>query len=168
MRSTSRFSSPNRGQLLSWLAAKERAAEACRARRILVVIEGGEELDGRNGRLTFQEFTSVLCPENHWLLLTRLSNQVLASDGIELKTALQPDDAGRLFDDLSGGGISNAVRGQILELLAGHPLALTWAGNLLRSPSEPAELLVKDWLAEEGMVTASIVSRSFSFRIRRV
>ncbi len=42
--------------------ARERATEACRARQVLVIIEGGEEADGGPGRTTIVELFSVLSP----------------------------------------------------------------------------------------------------------
>jgi hypothetical protein len=37
----------------------------------------------------------------------------------------------------------------VLELLAGHPLALTWAGNLLARDDEDPARLANDWAAEQ-------------------
>ena len=127
--------------------ARERAAEACRARRLLVVIEGGEEADGQDDRPSVQELLSVLSPQNRWLLLTRLSSQAAPAESVELKEALQAGDAAKLLDSLTQGRVTGAVRERVLELLEGHPLALTWAGNLLAREDDEPERLVGDWQA---------------------
>ncbi len=128
--------------------AHVRAAEACRARRILVVIEGGEEADGRDGRASFAEFESVLSPQNRWLLLTRLSTQADPAETVELRTTLDREDAAGLLDELTGGRLDTALRERALELLDGHPLALTWAGNLLARGDEDPGQLLDDWAAD--------------------
>ena len=127
--------------------ARDRATEACRARRLLVVVEGGEEADGQDGRASIRELFSVLSPENRWLLLTRLSSQTAPAESVELKEALQAGDAAKLLDSLTQGRVTGAVRERVLELLEGHPLALTWAGNLLAREDDEPERLVGDWQA---------------------
>lgn len=129
--------------------ARDRATNACLGKRVLVVIEGAEEADGQEGRTTVPEFLSVLSPQNRWLLLTRLSTQSNPVQTIELKEALHPDDAALLFDSLTGGRVPADVRKSALELLEGHPLALTWAGNLLAREDETPERLIGDWTAEQ-------------------
>src|SRR4029079_5545959 len=119
--------------------ARERATEACRARRALIIIEGGEEADD------LRELCSVLSPQNRRLLLTRTSDQAVPSETVELKEALYPDDAGALLDSLTHGRVTGNVRERVLSLLEGHPLGLTWAGNLLaRGDDDPARL-ADDW-----------------------
>jgi tetratricopeptide (TPR) repeat protein len=119
--------------------ARERATEACRARRALIIIEGGEEADD------LRELCSVLSPQNQRLLLTRTSDQAVPSETVELKEALHPDDAGALLDSLTHGRVTGKVRERVLSLLEGHPLGLTWAGNLLaRGDDDPARL-ADDW-----------------------
>lgn len=129
--------------------AFDRATHACQGRRALIIVEGGEEADGYDGRVSLADFKSVLSPENRLLLLTRLSTQAAAAETIELKEALEPEDAAALFDSLSEGRVPAAVRERVLELLEGHPLALTWAGNLLARGDEDPERLVSDWQAKE-------------------
>lgn len=124
---------------------RERATEACRARRLLLIIEGGEEADGAEGRPGIRELLSVLSPENRWLLLTRLNTQADSLATVELREALDPDDAGRLLDARTGGRLPAAVRERVLELLDGHPLALTWAGSLLARDEDDPNRLVHDW-----------------------
>jgi hypothetical protein len=123
-------------------SGRDRAIEACRARQILVVIEGGEEADGGAGRGTVAELFSVLAPENRWLLLTRMSNQSARVETVYIRDALSREDAAALLDWLTARRLLAAgVREAVLELLEGHPLALNWAGNLLASEEEnPAEL----------------------------
>ena len=126
--------------------ARERATEACRARRLLVILEGGEEADGSEGRATIPKFLSVLSPENRWLLLSRVSTQAAAAETVDIREALHPEDAAALLDSLTERcPLGSHVRQIVLKLLAGHPLALNWAGNLLaRDGEDPAEL-AGDW-----------------------
>ncbi|WP_167599098.1 tetratricopeptide repeat protein [Chlorobaculum sp. 24CR] len=129
--------------------ARNRATEAFRASRVLLVIEGGEEADGKEERTTMPELLGVLSGECRHLLLTRLSTQSAAAESIELREALQPEEAARLFDALTASRpLDPAIRQSVLELLEGHPLALNWAGNLLvRDDEEPAEL-IRGWKTE--------------------
>ena len=129
--------------------ARERATEACRNRRLLVIIEGGEEADGNDGRGDIGELLSVLSPPNRRLLLTRLSTQAAAAESVELREALDPADAERLLDSLTQGRVSEAVRSRVLELIEGHPLALTWAGNLLARGDDDPERVADEWEAEQ-------------------
>jgi tetratricopeptide (TPR) repeat protein len=128
-------------------SAQYRATEACRSRRALVIIEGGEEADGQEGRTSIPELCRVFSLENRCLLLTRLSTQAAAAESVELKEALHPDDAAKLLDSLSKHRLTGAVREQVLALLEGHPLALTWAGGLLARGDDDPERLVKEWEA---------------------
>jgi tetratricopeptide (TPR) repeat protein len=127
--------------------ARARATDACRARRVLIVIEGGEEADGKDGRADIGELLIVLSPQNRWLLLTRLSTQAAAAESVVLSEALHREDAARMLDALTRGRVATALRDRALELLAGHPLALTWAGNLLARGDDDPERLVGDWEA---------------------
>ena len=129
--------------------ARERATEACRrGRRLLVIIEGGEEADGSAGRATMPELLRVLSPENRWLLLTRINTQAAMKDTVSIEEALPLGEAAGLLDGLTKRRktpLSPDVRQTVLELLAGHPLALTWAGNLLAHDEEDPEALASDW-----------------------
>ena len=128
--------------------ARERATNACQGRNILVVIEGGEEANGLDGHARIDEILEVLSQQNRWLLLTRLSTQAPASASVTLTDALQADEAGELFDSLTRSHvppIPQTMRDEALKLLEGHPLALTWAGNLLARGDESPTLLVGDW-----------------------
>ena len=124
-----------------------RAIEACRGRRVLIIVEGGEEANGRDGRANIPELFSVLSPENRRLLLTRDSAQASVAESVELKEALHPDDAAQLLDSLTQGRVSGALRDCVLELLEGHPLALTWAGDQLARDDDDPGRLVDDWRA---------------------
>jgi len=126
---------------------RERATEACRHRRCLIVLEGGEEAHGTDGRPDIRELLSVLSPPNRWLLLTRLSHQATPQESVELRHALDPSEAARLFHSLTRETIAPALADQVLELLEGHPLALTWAAGLLARNDEDPAYLVKDWRA---------------------
>jgi tetratricopeptide (TPR) repeat protein len=126
----------------------DRAAEACRGRRALIILEGGEEADGENDRSDIEELCGVFLPsQNCRLLLTRNSHQAIPSEAIELKEALLPNDAAQLFDSLTAGRLGGEVRERVLTLLEGHPLALTWAGNLLARGDEDPARLANDWQA---------------------
>ena len=126
--------------------ARERAAEACRARRLLLIIEGGEEADGNSGRASIPELFSVLSPENRWLLLTRLSTQAAVAETVTIKEALHPQEAADLLDWLTRNRPpAREVRQTVLDLLEGHPLALNWAGNLLAREDEDPASLAGDW-----------------------
>ena len=127
--------------------ARDRAAEACRGRDLLVVLEGGEEADGRDGRTNIDELLKVLTTQNRWLLLTRLSTQAAPAESVQLREALNPEDAGRLLNTLTKGRITASLRERALTLLEGHPLALTWAGNLLARDDDDPEHLVGEWEA---------------------
>ncbi|MEO8128207.1 MAG: tetratricopeptide repeat protein [Bryobacteraceae bacterium] len=128
--------------------SQERASEACRGRRLLVVVEGGEEADGSEGRTTISELLRVLWqPQNCYLWMTRLTTQAAVAEAVELKDALHPEDAARLLDAQIQGRVSAELRNRALKLLDGHPLALTWAGNLLARGDDDPRRLVADWEA---------------------
>lgn len=129
-------------------SARIRAAEACHARKLLVVIEGGEEADGRDGRSAIVDLLDVLSPQNRWLLLTRLSTQAKPVECIHLTDALPKADAAALFDLLTQGRIAPALRDEVIGLLDGHPLAITWAGCLLAREEENPQSLLDDWQTE--------------------
>lgn len=144
--------------------AKERAEAACQSRNILVIIEGGEEAIGKDGRTSIPELFSVLSPQNHRLLLTRLKIQSNPADSIELREALEPDDAAALFDSLTVGRVKEEVRTDVLELLQGHLLALTWAGNLLARDDEDARLLISDWKSDAALSLNDPTRREHTLR----
>ncbi len=128
--------------------SRERAAEACRGRRMLVIIEGGEEADGSVGRATIPELLGLLSPECRWLLLTRLSTQAAAEETVYVEGPLAPDQAATLLDSLTERRpLDPDVRRTVLELLEGHPLALNWAGNLLARDDEDPTGLASEWKA---------------------
>ena len=127
---------------------RERAAEACRGRRMLVIVEGGEEADGSAGRTNASELLDVLSPECRWLLLTRVSTQAAAAETVYLEEPLAHDHAAALLGSLTARHPLDAdVRRAVLELLAGHPLALNWAGNLLARDDEDPAALASEWKA---------------------
>ncbi|MBV9071125.1 MAG: hypothetical protein JO231_20595 [Acidobacteria bacterium] len=144
-------------------SARERATEACRKRRILIIIEGGEEAE------SITDLFAVLSPQNRHLLLTRNSSQALPTESVVLKEALPPDDAAALLDSLTQGLVTGAMRDQVLALLEGHPLALTWAGNLLARDDEDPERLVHDWEADalRGLTDPMDAERSLEWLFNR-
>ncbi|WP_442775379.1 DUF4062 domain-containing protein [Sphaerotilus montanus] len=124
---------------------RQRATEACRGRRVLVVIEGAEVADGQTPRADLPTLLSVLSPENRTLVLTRSSAQVLPAQTVSLARALAPEDAAALLDDLTRDTLAPDLRQRVLTLLQGHPLALYWAGNLLARDDDDPALLIGDW-----------------------
>ncbi|QQR74453.1 MAG: tetratricopeptide repeat protein [Holophagales bacterium] len=142
-------------EFLETRPARDRAIEACRARRILVIVEGGEEADGDPGRTTIPELFSVLSPENRWLLLTRVSTQAAAAETVRIQDALSSAEAAALLDWLTRRQpLRGEVRAAVLELLEGHPLAINWAGSLLALDEEEPASLVCDWRSR-GLPTLS-------------
>ena len=127
----------------------DRAAAACRGKRILVIIEGGEEADGIGDHGQISDLFRALAPENRRLLLTRLSTQSAVAESVSLKDALDEADAAALLDALTQGRVTADVRTRVLTLLEGHPLAITWAGNLLAREDEDPAQLAADWAAEK-------------------
>ncbi len=91
-------------------SARDRATEACRGRHLLVIIEGGEDADGSDGRATIAELFGVLSSENRFLLLTRVPAQAAPAQSVKLTEALDPDDASRLLDSLVGGSLTPQAR----------------------------------------------------------
>jgi tetratricopeptide (TPR) repeat protein len=124
---------------------RQRATEALRGRRVLVVIEGAEVADGQTPRADLPTLLSVLSPENRTLVLTRSSAQVLPAQAVSLAQALAPEDAADLLDDLTRDTLAPDLRQRVLTLLQGHPLALHWAGNLLARDDDDPALLIGDW-----------------------
>ncbi|WP_338413388.1 tetratricopeptide repeat protein [uncultured Sphaerotilus sp.] len=125
--------------------SEQRAAEACRRQRVLVVIEGAEVADGQTPRADLPTLLSVLSPENRTLVLTRSSAQVLPAQTVSLAQALAPEDAADLLDELTRDTLAPDLRQRVLRLLQGHPLALHWAGNLLARDDDDPALLIGDW-----------------------
>ena len=124
---------------------RQRATEACRGRRELIVIEGAEVADGQTPQADLPTLLSVLSPENRTLVLTRSSAQVLPAQTVSLAHALAPEDAAALLDDLTRDTLAPDLRRRVLTLLQGHPLALHWAGNLLARDDDDPTLLIGDW-----------------------
>lgn len=138
-------SSLGSGEFLADSPARVRAIEACRGRSVLVIVEGGEVADGKEGRASIEHLFAVLDPKNCRLLLTREPRQTIPAESVTLREALDPADAGKLLDSLSDKPLAGPLREKVLVLLQGHPLALTWAGNLLARGDEPARRLIDDW-----------------------
>ena len=99
---------------------------------------------GRTAELPSRNWQSV-ARQSCYLLLTRLISQALPAETVKLMDALQPGDAAELLDSLTDGRVTAAVRDGVLSLLEGHPLALTWAGNLLARGDEDPRRLADDW-----------------------
>jgi len=132
------------GGFMAGAPARLRSEEACRARRLLVVVEGAEEAHGEQGRTTIHSLLDVLSAENRWLLLTRLRNRATAAETVQITEPLDPVDAAALFDHLTGGRLTTEIAQRTVALTGGHPLALTWASGLLgRDADDPTRLVTE-------------------------
>jgi hypothetical protein len=129
-------------------APSQRASMACFGRNILVVFEGGEEADGNDGRAQIKELLAVLSPQNRWLLLTRNPAQSLlpAHETITFEE-LNPTDSESLFRSLTAelSNMGDDLVRQAMDLLCGHPLAITWASSTLRDRVDTPARLVREW-----------------------
>jgi tetratricopeptide (TPR) repeat protein len=122
------------------------ARRACAGRRLLLVLEGAEVADGAGDAARLAELLEVLDPtSNRRLVLTRDSAQCLPVQTCRVDEPLAPGEAEALFDQLAVPAPPAPVRQQVLDLLQGHPLALTWAASLLADPAEDAAELAADW-----------------------
>jgi tetratricopeptide (TPR) repeat protein len=128
-----------------------RAREACRGRRLLLIVEGGEEADGgtrpeggtRPSRHTLLE---PLGWEGTVLWLTRPTPTSPRAD-IALDAPLDAQEASQLLIHLTAGApfpMQDTDREALLRLLDGHPLALTWAGGLLQQGGLRPSALVRE------------------------
>jgi tetratricopeptide (TPR) repeat protein len=129
-------------------AAAARAREACATRRMLVIVEGGEEADGRSSRGSRNDFEAALSPSTCLLWLTRDSKQAIPTETVFVQDRLDDGDACELLDVLTRPRherIDEPTHRAVLELLQGHPLALTWAGHLLARDEEDPRALARDW-----------------------
>lgn len=135
-------------------AERERAIAACAGKRLLLVVEGGEEARGGTeadgfARTTREDLLAPLALEGPVLWLTRDSAQAQLVEWIRLDEPLD-DDARALFDNLTfdlsaeAPAVPADVRDRALALLHGHPLAITWAAALMASGAEPTQ----DFLAD--------------------
>lgn len=62
-----------------------------------------------------------------------------------LRERLGDGEAGELLDELTGCPLPSDLREPVLELLQGHPLALTWAGKLMARGDEDPRWLLREW-----------------------
>lgn len=122
-----------------------RAKQACVNRRALIIFEGAEEADGKEGRAKLSDLLRVLAPENCRVILSRDLTQAVPVETIKLDNELAPEEAAALFDKLTGQVVRPEVRDEVLGLLVGHPLAITWAGGLLARGDEAPGQLAKEW-----------------------
>ena len=126
-----------------------RAREACRGRRLLLIVEGGEEADGGSRpeggqRPSRRSLLEPLAWEGAVLWLTRPTPYSPRPD-IALNEPLGEQEASDLLTHLTQDApmrLSDADRQALLQSMDGHPLALTWAGGLLQQGGlRPAELV---------------------------
>jgi tetratricopeptide (TPR) repeat protein len=125
-----------------------RAAQALRDQRVLVVVEGAEQCDGLEGRAALLDLQRPLGSSCRWLILTRLLTQADSAYRVWLRERLSDGEAGELLDELTRARPLPAdLREPVLELLQGHPLALTWAGKLMARGDEDPRWLLREWRA---------------------
>jgi tetratricopeptide (TPR) repeat protein len=127
--------------------SSDRAAEALRDRRLLIVVEGAEQADGVAGRISLPELQRPLGATCRWLVLTRLQTQADPTQRVWLQDQLSDAEAAALLDEFTGQALKPDLRSAVLALLQGHPLALTWAGKLLARGDEDPGWLVREWQA---------------------
>jgi tetratricopeptide (TPR) repeat protein len=121
-------------------SARERAMQACRDRRALVIVEGAEEaVDGSR----LQELLSVLPQQTVRLVLTRNKGQVSTAKPFNIAAELEQNDALALLCELWQEGRDEAVVDLIYQRFGGHPLALTWAGSQLNAAEESPKAFVQ-------------------------
>ncbi len=78
-----------------------------------------------------------------------MNTQSAVAESVPFTEALDAADAGALLDWLTANRpLASNVRQTVLELLEGHPLALTWAGNLLARDEEDPARLAEDWKSQ--------------------
>jgi tetratricopeptide (TPR) repeat protein len=121
----------------------QRAIAACTGKRLLLVVEGGEEARGTTEMDGFVRTTRAALldplplPHCTVLWLSRRGDQWPAHDTLSLEDPLGDDDARALFDELAADPATGAprvappLRDRALALLHGHPLAITWAAALM-------------------------------------
>jgi tetratricopeptide (TPR) repeat protein len=125
---------------------RKRVSDAVAGRRALVIIEGAEEADGTAGRAMLADVLGILDhTSNRYLVLTRDLAQSNPPETITLQDALNEQEAGALLTKLTAGRIPAGVRDEVTKLLAGHPLALTWAGSQLKRENKDPRRLVREW-----------------------
>lgn len=128
-------------------SARDRATEALRNGRVLLVVEGAEQADGHKGRTALADLQRPLGSRCRWLVLTRTLEQADPVSRIWLQDLLDASEAGELLDELTAGPLRADIREPVLQLLQGHPLALTWAGKLMARGDEDPAWLLKEWQA---------------------
>jgi tetratricopeptide (TPR) repeat protein len=138
----------------------QRAIAACTGKRLLLVVEGGEEARGTTEVDGFVRTTRVALldplPLQHCtvLWLSRRGDQWPTRDMLSLEDPLGNDDACALFDELAADPATGAprvaspLRDRALALLHGHPLAITWTAALMAGGNVVKADLLSD-LAEQ-------------------
>ena len=128
-----------------------RGREACRGRRLLLIVEGGEEADGGpraegGQRPNWRSLLDPLQWEGSLLWLTRPTPTSPHAD-IVLRQPLEEDEANDLLAYLTIGAPrppDAETRAALATLLVRHPLALTWAGGLLQQGGVTPQRLVEE------------------------
>ncbi|HEU0124472.1 MAG TPA: tetratricopeptide repeat protein [Bryobacteraceae bacterium] len=123
-----------------------RVRHALVGKRLLVVIEGGEEADGKEGRIAIAPLLAEIAGNNRWLLLTRNKLQVSAPESVSIGAPLSVGESTELFAFLTSGvSIDEETRTGILQLVQGHPLALRWAAAHVASAIDHPQTFLRDW-----------------------
>jgi tetratricopeptide (TPR) repeat protein len=142
------------------IPALQRAIAACTGKRLLLVVEGGEEARGTTEADGFVRSTraALLDPlplqQSTVLWLSRRSDQWSTHDTLSLDDPLGDEDARALFDELATDPATGAsrvappLRDRALTLLHGHPLAITWTAALMAGGNVVTADLLAD-LAEQ-------------------
>ncbi len=134
-------------EFLNDKAAPQRAQQALRGERLLIVVEGAEVCDGQEGRSDLAALQAPAPASCRWLVLTRQLQQADPQRRVWLQDRLADDEAGALLDGLTGQPLPVDLRSPLLALLQGHPLALTWAGKLMARGDEDPRWLLHEWQA---------------------
>ncbi|WP_367873275.1 tetratricopeptide repeat protein [Luteolibacter sp. Populi] len=128
--------------------AHERATLAAANKRFLLTIEGAEEADGTADRSYLCDLLAILPESATTLLLTRNSTQAPPARRIAIEHRLEPPDDTDLFRHHFGAEPPATLLAEMLALLEGHPLAITWAASLFGIEGHAAAALAVEWQGE--------------------
>lgn len=128
-------------------AESDEAASACRGRKALFVIEGGERLQSRS---EIDDLLSVMCGGSAALIMTRNTAHGGPNDNLEVGE-LHPKDSLHLLESWTAK-VTIADRLQVLtdvvEIAGHYPHLLTMAGRYLRQRPKRAKRYIEDLRAD--------------------